>query len=330
MITVQTASRLHFGLLSFPSGPHWPNHRGVETIPARRFGGVGLMVKAPGITLQMREAKTWSAHGPLAERAVAFAYRMADLLEKKGSPREIIIQQCAPEHLGLGTGTQLGLAVAWGLSLAWDRPIVANDLCQQVDRARRSALGFYGFIHGGFLVEAGKSHDAEIGPLVIQQHFPEDWRMVLVIPDGEPGLHGIREAEAIDLLLSQGIPLQQTETMCRLVLLGLLPALKDHDFKCFGEALFDFNGLAGQAFAKFQGGNYASPRIAELIEFIRSQGIPGAGQSSWGPTVFAVVQDESRAKDLAAEIRQAFNFQENEVLVTAACNHGARVSVILE
>jgi len=329
MIMVQTASRLHFGLLSFTADPHWPNHLGHETIPARRFGGVGLMVQLPGIDLRMRDAKNWSADGPSAERALSFAHQMANTLERKGSPQEITIRRCASEHVGLGTGTQLALAVARGLSLAWDYHIQAQDLCQRVGRAARSALGYHGFFHGGFLVEAGKRRDSEVAPLVVREHFPEEWRVVLVIPAGEPGLHGIKEAKAIEELLTKGIPLKHTDAMCRQVLLGLLPALRERDLKCFGEWLGDLNHLAGQAFAKIQGGIH-HPRISEIVQFIRRQGIPGAGQSSWGPTVFAIVEDESRANDLAGKIRQRFNLQDSEVLVTSACNQGAKVSVILE
>src|SRR5262249_26233840 len=156
----------------------------------------------------------------------------AETLERECSPQEITVTQCAPEHVGLGTGTQLGLAVARGLSLAWDCYLRAEDLCHRVNRAARSALGFHGFVHGGLLVEAGKSHESEIAPLIVREPFPEEWRVVLVIPAEEPGFSGIKEAEAIEELLA-GIPLKHTDAMCRLVLLGILPALKEHDFKSF-------------------------------------------------------------------------------------------------
>jgi beta-RFAP synthase len=329
MIVVQSASRLHFGLLGFPSGSHWPNHRGEESIPARRFGGAGLMVQSPGIELGMRDAKNWLASGPLADRALEFAHRFADTSETKGSPQEITIRHCAPEHVGLGTGTQLGLAVARGLSLAWDHQLQPQELCHRVGRGARSALGFYGFLHGGVLVEGGKNRDSVIAPLLVRESFPEEWRVVLVIPAEAAGLSGIKEAEAVEELLAQGIPLKYTESMCRLVLLGMLPAIKERDFKSFGESLGDLNYLAGQVFARFQGGNYR-PRISEIIEFVKGQDIAGVGQSSWGPTVFAMTEDEPRATDLAEKIRENFKLKEQEVLLTSACNHGASASVISE
>jgi beta-RFAP synthase len=339
MITVQAASRLHFGLLSFPYGPNWPDHLGQMILPARRFGGVGLMVQSPGIALQIRPAKSWSAQGPLAERTLAFArhfvcllgiadHKFSDTLRGLMSPpQEIIVERSAPEHAGLGTGTQLGLAVARGLSEAWRLPVEAVDLCLRAGRGGRSALGFHGSYHGGFLVEAGQTIHSRISPLVTRLLFPEAWRIVLVIPPWGVGRHGFEETEAFRQLLAEGIPLEQIECLCRLILLGLLPALVEVDFKSFGEALFAYNSLAGEAFAKFQGGTYASPRITELVQFIRSQGIAGAGQSSWGPTVFAVTEDQSQATDLARRVRETFSLPENQVVVTSACNHGATVNV---
>jgi len=333
MIVVEAPSRLHFGLLSFPAGPYWPNHLGQENIPARRFGGVGLMTRSPGMSLRLRPAKDWSARGPLADRALAFARGFSESLMAKGSgipgqPQYILIDRSAPEHVGLGTGTQLGLSVARGLSVAWDLEMDAEELAGHVGRAARSALGYHGFFHGGFLVEAGQSKTAAVSPLIARVPFPESWRIVVVIPPVGTGLHGQEENEAFQHL--QDLPLSQTDRLCRLVLLGLLPALIEKNLAAFGEALFDFNHSAGQTFAGIQNGSYASPRITELIQFIRRQGIAGVGQSSWGPTVFAVVEDEARGEQLARQVRETFGLQENEVLVITACNGGATVKVIEE
>jgi beta-RFAP synthase len=197
-------------------------------------------------------------------------------------------------------------------------------------RGERSALGFHGFFQGGFLVEAGKKRHTGLSPLVARLLFPENWRVVLVIPAGGTGLHGFEESEVFQHLLAHGFPLKQTESLCRLVMLGLLPALVEADWKSFGEALFEFNSLAGQAFVPFQGGTYANFRIAELIQFIRGQGFSGAGQSSWGPTVFAIAEDQSQAKHLARRVREKFSLEENEVVVTSGSNQGAKVSLIEE
>ena len=54
----------------------------------------------------------------------------------------------------------------------------------------------YGFEHGGFLVEAGKTDLQKLSPLVARLDFPESWRIVLVLSRRASGLHGPTEIEA--------------------------------------------------------------------------------------------------------------------------------------
>ncbi len=178
------------------------------------------------------------------------------------------------------------------------------------------------------LVESGKNTTAELAPLVARLSIPEPWRVVLVLPtedESNRGLHGAREVEAFAQLAARPAALERTDALCRLVLLGLLPALVERDVDAFGEALYEFNVRVGEAFAPVQGGVYASPRVAELTAFLRGEGVRGVGQSSWGPTVFAVVADDDHADRLTARLRQHFALEETAVLVTPACNHGATI-----
>lgn len=328
---VRTGSRLHFGLLSLAADePLWPDRQGQPLLPARRFGGVGLMVEQPGIEVCATDADTWSAEGPLAERALPFALRLAqsvqaDYPRQQFSPQRLTVEQAAPEHVGLGTGTQLGLAVARAVAMQWRIQAGASDLARRLGRGLRSALGIHGFEQGGFLVEAGKRSPNEVAPLIARVAFPQTWRVVLVLPAGVTGLHGTGERDAFARLTDAPLDLVQTDVLCRLVLLGMLPALVEEDLEVFGEALFDFNARVGEVFAPVQGGLYAGARQAEMVAFVRGKGVRGVGQSSWGPAVFAVVSDEERAVGLAGCIRRQFSLRESEVLVTRACNHGATV-----
>src|SRR5437660_10762195 len=110
MTRVETGSRLHFGLLRPAAAPG-----------ERAFGGCGLMVQAPAVRVAVRPAAAWDADGPAAGRALAFARRCADALGGAG-PHHVTVEACPPEHVGLGVGTQLGLAVARALSRSAGRP----------------------------------------------------------------------------------------------------------------------------------------------------------------------------------------------------------------
>jgi beta-RFAP synthase len=319
MIRVRAFSRLHFGVL---------NVAAVPSQPGRHFGGVGLMVREPGLSLRVELAAEWSAEGPLSGRALESARRFAQTVASDAvRPQRLVVEACAPEHVGLGTGTQLGLAVARALAEAWglsDRQ--APALAPRVGRGLRSGLGVHGFAHGGFLVEAGKRTPDSVAPLVARLAFPEDWRLVLIVPPWGTGLHGLAESQAFQHLRQRDTSPSRTDTLCRLILLGLLPALAEHDLPSFGEALYDFNRLVGESFAPVQGGVHASPRLEELVTLIRQQGVRGVAQSSWGPAVCAVTADADRAAGLADLVRRRFTLGPSAVIVTAACNRGAVVT----
>ena len=314
MIRISTPSRLHFGLFSLPTAG--------ATTPRRQFGGVGLMVDQPGIKLSVAFAKNWSANGPLADRALGIAQKYCASVGIKDA-FDLQFVAAAPEHTGLGTGTQLALAVARAIAELTQQPSLdAVTLATQVGRGKRSALGIHGFDHGGFLVEGGKTVESAISPLLIRREFPKDWNVLLITPSNLQGTHGRREIEMFADLATCARNDRTTDALCRLVLLGMVPAMIERDLPTFGEALYDFNRLVGEMFQPVQGGVYAHLRIEELIKTLRDAGIKGVAQSSWGPTIAAVVASE-RATEMRDRLIRKIGIAAEEILVTAASNHGA-------
>jgi beta-RFAP synthase len=190
-------------------------------------------------------------------------------------------------------------------------------------------LGVHGFARGGLLAEVGKRSAEGVAPLAARIDFPDKWRVVLVVPAGQrqgaEGLHGADEGQTLARLRQAPADLARTDALCRLALLGLLPAAAEQDLEGFGEALYDFNRRSGEMFAPVQGGLYAGPVAEQMVAFVRSLGVRGVAQSSWGPTVFAVAGDEAQAEELARGLRGRFRLNPTEVLVTGACNRGALV-----
>jgi beta-RFAP synthase len=288
-------------------------------VPRRQFGGVGLMIDKPGIDLTVEIADQFSADGPLAERALRFAQTYCDAV---GIPQHfrIRIDSAAPEHVGLGTGTQLGLAVARGIAELADRPRDAATLAQQVGRGKRSAIGIHGFERGGFLVEAGKTAAQAVSPLIGRWDFPEEWSIVLLLRKDRHGTHGPQEIDAFAKLAAAPNDDRATEALSRIVLLGMIPAIIERDFEAFGEALYDYNRRAGEMFQEMQGGIYSDPRLEELFGRARDLGVKGFGQSSWGPTAFFVVEGGA---DFGDWLQKAM--PDENVLVTSGKNVGALV-----
>jgi beta-ribofuranosylaminobenzene 5'-phosphate synthase len=289
VIHVTAPSRLHFGLLSF----------GHPTL--RQFGGVGAMINQPGLQLRISPAGRFEAHGPLGERVAAVAGRMFGLLELPLPACRIDVLKAPPEHVGLGTGTQLGLSVVAGLNAWRGRPALEPaELARLAGRAARSAVGTYGFLKGGLLFEPGKisgpgpSTDTELAPLERRAELPTQWRFVLICLHDLSGLSGDDEHSAFRDL--PPVPLATTESLLHEVNSEMLPAAANHEFERFGDSVYRYGHQAGMCFAARQGGPFASPRIVALVSTIRGLGVRGVGQSSWGPTVFAILPNEAEAE----------------------------------
>jgi len=102
----------------------------------------------------------------------------------------------------------------------------------------------------------------------------------------------------------------------------MLPALAEKDLTAFGEALYDFNRRVGEFFRPVQGGTYAHAQTAEVVAFVRQQGVHAVGQSSWGPAIFAIVEDPKHANALRHVLGERFVLRQEEVIVTRSLNCG--------
>src|SRR5438046_2232982 len=99
-VRVVAPCRLHFGLFHVPVEglTHWPDGTTV-----RRFGGVGLMIDRPRVVVRVEPADDWSAEGPLADRALGYARRAAAFVRsEQRRPVRVTVEECPPEHVGLG------------------------------------------------------------------------------------------------------------------------------------------------------------------------------------------------------------------------------------
>jgi beta-RFAP synthase len=276
-VFVRTGARLHFGVLDL---------RGAL---GRRFGGLGAAVPSPSLLLE-------------AARAAEYARRFLAYSELPGGAR-LLIHERIPAHSGLGSGTQLGLAVARALAELHGRPAEPAELARAVSRGRRSAIGTWAFALGGFIVEGGRRPGEDgIAPLIARFDMPRQWRCVVVVPPGDPGLSGDAEAAAFERLPP---PVEaEVERVSHLVLMQLLPALVEADLQSFGEALSAVQRITGSWFAPQQGGVFAPGPGEGLIRQMAEWGAAGVGQSSWGPAVYGLVEGIDAGRVMAQRCRE--------------------------
>jgi len=285
-VFVHAAARLHFGVLDL---------RGEL---GRRFGGLGAAVPEPSLLLEVSLAERLSAHGPDGDRAAGFAERFLAHHGLGGGAR-LTVHRHIPQHSGLGSGTQLALAVARALAELHGLPTEPMALARAVGRGRRSAIGTWTFALGGFIVEGGRRTGTDdLAPLLARYAVPASWRCVVAVPDGAPGLSGDAEAAAFERLPSP--PEREVERVSHLVLMQLLPALVEGDLASFGAALTEVQRVTGAWFAPQQGGVFAPGSSETLVRRMAEWGAAGVGQSSWGPAVYGLVGSEAEGRAIAA------------------------------
>ncbi|HKT60694.1 MAG TPA: beta-ribofuranosylaminobenzene 5'-phosphate synthase family protein [Gemmatimonadales bacterium] len=309
-VFVEAPARLHFGVLDL---------RGAL---GRRFGGLGAAVPAPSLLLEACRDERLTADGPDAERAAGFARRFLAHHGRTGGAR-LIVHRAIPPHSGLGSGTQLALAVARALAELHGLSTDPAGLARAVGRGRRSAIGTWTFALGGFIVEGGRRAGADaIAPLLARFRVPSEWRCVVAVPAGAPGLSGEAEAAAFDQLPPP--PEREVERVAHLVLMQLLPGLVEADLAGFGAALTEVQRITGAWFAPAQGGVFAPGPSEALVRRMDQWGAAGVGQSSWGPAVYGLAGSESEARDIAARA-EALVGPDGQVFEGGFAPAGARV-----
>ncbi len=314
-VVVSTPGRLHFGLLRF------------DQAEGRSFGGLGMMVARPRVELEMAPSKAWSVSGPDAESVKQYAALALSRLPTVDGPAALRIRVGAtiPNHFGFGSGTQLALAAAAGVRALVGMPPAteAAELTVLVGRGRRSAVGSHGFVHGGLIWERGWESGESLAPLAARIALPPTWRVLLATPTHLPGRSGLSERKAFQAL--PVVPESTTTQLRRLAEEQILPAARRGDVTNFGDALYDYGRLAGACFAAVQGGPFASREVAACVAAIRDLGVRGVGQSSWGPTVFAILDSEIRARELAEALRTGTPEVALRVEITQPDNCGAAI-----
>ena len=288
----------------------------------RRFGSIGLAVDTPAVKLTADPAAGLTVEGAEAERVRGYALAAARHL---GLPTKatIRIEESIPAHSGFGSGTQLALSVAAALATLHGLPFNATDFADALDRGNRSGVGLAAFTDGGLIVDGGRDASGGPPPVIARLPYPEAWRVVLILDAAMTGVHGSREVEAFRDL--PRFPEGEAAEICRTVLMQILPAVATAEPQGFGAGITTIQRLIGDHFAPHQGGRYASPRVAEALGAIAGQGIAGYGQSSWGPTGFALMASESEARALVSSLERPGPLQ---FMVARGRNQGATVTAL--
>ncbi len=287
----------------------------------RKFGGLGLALDGIFTRIRFEAAGRLVCTGPNSERAQACAETLLHALGITAGLK-IEVMEVIPGHCGLGSGTQLSLGIAAGIAEMFELSSDLAELARLLNRGVRSGIGMGAFAKGGFVVDGGRGEITMVPPVIAQLPFPEAWRVVLVLDRTGEGLSGHSEISAFRQLAPMAA--ERAGHLCRLVLMQILPALAEGNCPLFGDGITAVQEIVGDYFSQFQGGRYTSKTVANALAWMQAQGVRGVGQSSWGPTGFAIFASETEASEMAAMARSRMP-ETLEFRVCQANNEGAAV-----
>jgi beta-ribofuranosylaminobenzene 5'-phosphate synthase len=283
-VTVNTSARLHMGFYDLSA--------------TNKFGGLGLAIDAPATQITVAKNKITLINAKSSDNVANIVENIVKLLNVK-QHFSLTTNQTIPTHAGLGSGTQIALAIGIGLNQLFNLQLSIAQIAAAVGRGKRSGIGVGAFEQGGFLVDAGKLSDA-IPEITMRHAFPDNWRVLLVHDSAHVGLHGALESQAFNTLK----PAQSM--LSDMVFNHMIPALKRADLLAFGEYMADLQDYNGEYFTPVQGGYYASKNVEIVLNWLQQNGVACVGQSSWGPTGFAILENQQQAESLQIKAQLAF------------------------
>ncbi|MDS0477755.1 beta-ribofuranosylaminobenzene 5'-phosphate synthase family protein [Natrinema sp. 1APR25-10V2] len=316
--TVSAGARLHVGF------------QNLSLARERLYGGIGVGLAEPRVTVTAEPAEVVATDDPLVRE---YARRAVDVLEVPGV--SVTLEESLPRHVGLGSGTQVALAVLAATARVYGLEPGIREHAPAMGRGGRSGVGVATFEGGGFVVDAGHpttrftteppaEGDWTVPPVVARHGLPTEWRFLVIVPDADPGRNGDDEDASMRAVVERADPAIADE-IAGVVTRKLLPAAAAGRLEAFGEAIAEIGRKNGAWYADAQGGVFRPP-AGELVEALEDCPVlSGIGQSSWGPVVYGVTDidhaDEARA---AAEDALSHRGLEGQIILAEPAEDGAR------
>ncbi len=325
---IETPSRLHVTLIDL-NGRY-----------GRIDGGVGITTQSPRLVMEAQDGYedtqieffdrdlSQDVVDDYKEKVFSAASKMNEYLGLEGG-YHFKLKEVFPSHSGLGSGTQLSLAVARLILDMNDQDLPTRKIAEIVGRGGTSGIGVASFESGGFIMDAGhkksikkdflpsSASKASPPPVIARYDFPKDWKIILAIPHVERKVFGDGEVNIFQKYCP--IPLEEVQELTHLLFMKMMPAVLEEDLDSFGESV---NSVQDIGFKKIEL-ELQNPFIRELIDNLRNAGAAGVGMSSFGPTVYAVT--DTNFQDILKAARDSMGDKTGEIILTAAQNEGAKI-----
>ena len=331
-VTVEASARLHLGFYNFLE----------DNIV---YGSIGISIEVPKVIVTASPSegssltvlnKTNIDADDVVNNVIK---RVHNSLNIEIPGLKISIVEAIPRHAGLGSTTQMSLAIGMAIMKLLNKPIKVRELAVMLGRGRDSGIGIAAFEHGGFIIDSGRrlppnaifvEPPKNINDLpypIFRAKVPNDWLFLIFIPKQRKGLDETSERKVMDV--PSPVPRELKYELYKLLLLYLMPSITMNDIKAFGRTITKLQVLVGQYFSKYQGGTYCCDETEFVINSLLKHGAYGAGQSSWGPTAYGIVKGQKQAAKLLTNVRKDIEKKGYDMVyfITKAQNKGALIKV---
>ena len=304
---ITSPSRLHLGFY------------GLNDNYGYSFGSMGLAINAYKTRLSISPSKQFKTNISKSYiNPIIKYFKPANL-----SNIEINTLSLPPQHIGLGSGTQLSLCTGKAISIIMKKKLNIDQIANIYKRGLRSGIGLELFKTGGFIVDSGKKTN-ELPKPILKHKFPSDWKIILLNDKSLKGSSGSRERYFFRN--KNNLSSKNQNLLSEVLFRGIVPSLLHQDFTNFASNITRFQRITSSIYRGEQKGVFLSPQITKIMNYIKNFDNIGIGQSSWGPISYIFVESKLHAKELVNVIENKFKVYNNITLeIVSPSNNGYKI-----
>ncbi len=330
-IRVTTPSRIHLSLID------------LNGYTGRVDGGIGLMLDRPNVVFEASNSanefkiacnKYYRESIEIINEKASKIFKTLNINNKNFF---LSLRRYFPKHVGLGSKTQLSLAIATAIARLKNTSLSTEELTKVVERGGTSGIGWKGFEEGGFILDGG--HDFGVGKekesflpssasssapaLTILRHsIPENWRFLLIIPNVKKGFYGDDEVRIFQKYAP--IPKDEVNEVSHQILMKILPGIIKNDLKCFGEGLKRIQSIGFKAIEI----SLQHQIVKDILNFFNDYGVKAFGMSSFGPSVVCITESDAESEELRDAYYEQFGRNGEHIYLSKPNNIGAKIEYI--
>ncbi len=307
-------------------------------------GGIGVMLDRPNVVLEVSNSadeftiecnKYYKESVHVINEKASKIFKHFHISNKNF---HFHLKRYYPSHVGLGSKTQLSLAVATAITKLKGLNTNIEELTKLVERGGTSGIGWRGFETGGFILDGGHdfgkgkeketflpssaSSSADPALTIFRYYIPKNWRFVLVIPNVKKGAYGDEEISVFQNYAP--IPRNEVNEVSHQIIMKVIPGILKNDLSCFGEGLKRIQSIG---FKKVEI-DLQHEIVKDLLKFFENYGLKAYGMSSFGPSIIGIVESDLEAEILLKQIQRNQKYSGSHIYICKPNNNGAKIEYI--